>query len=105
MLPRTHEYQGKTSAGMKSTESRSDYAILRRSGRLSSGFEECLHRVIPLGERHLRTLAESVAHYHGERNHQGLDNELIDRPPRQTVSGPVLRRERIGGLSYYCSAA
>ena len=46
--------------------------------------EECLNRVIPLGERHLRrTLAEFVAHYHGERNHQGLGNELIDRPPRQ----------------------
>ena len=36
--------------------------------------EECLNRVIPLGERHLRrTLAEFVAHYHGERNHQGLE--------------------------------
>ena len=70
--------------------------------------EECLNRVIPLGERHLRrTLAEFVAHYHGERNHQGLDNELIDRPPRQTVGGPVRRRERIGGLLsyYYCAAA
>ena len=42
--------------------------------------EECLSRVVPLGERHLRrTLAEFVEHYHGERNHQGLDNELIDR--------------------------
>jgi putative transposase len=37
--------------------------------------EECLNRVIPLGERHLRrTIAEFVAHYDGERNHQGLDN-------------------------------
>ena len=41
--------------------------------------EECLNRVIPLGERHFRrTLAEFVAHYHRERNHQGLGNELID---------------------------
>ena len=70
--------------------------------------EECRNRVIPLGERHLRrTLAEFVAHDHGERNHQGLDNELIDRPPRQIVGGPVRRRERIGGLLsyYYCAAA
>jgi putative transposase len=70
--------------------------------------EECLNRVIPLGDRHLRrTLAEFVAHYHGERNHHGLDNELIDRPPRQTVGGPIRRRERIGGLLsyYYCAAA
>jgi putative transposase len=69
--------------------------------------EECLHRVIPLGECHLRrTLAEFVVHYHGERNHQGLDNELIDQPSRQRASGPVRRRERVGGLlSYYYRAA
>ena len=69
--------------------------------------EECLNRVIPLGERHLRrTLSDFVAHYHGERNHQGLGNELIDRPPRQRARGPVRRRERVGGLlSYYYRAA
>ena len=40
---------------------------------------ECLNRVIPLGERHLRrTVAEFVEHYHGERLHQGLGNELMD---------------------------
>ena len=40
---------------------------------------ECLNQVIPFGERRLRrTLAEFVAHYHRERNHQGLDNQLID---------------------------
>ena len=51
--------------------------------------------VIPLGERHLRrTLADFVAHYHGERNYQGLDNELIDRPPRQRACGPVRRRQK-----------
>jgi transposase InsO family protein len=41
--------------------------------------EECLDRIIPIGERHVRrTLTDYVAHYHGERNHQGLDNELIE---------------------------
>jgi putative transposase len=51
--------------------------------------EEYRNRVIPLGERHLRrTLAEFVAHYHGERNHQRLHNELIDRPPRQMSTVP-----------------
>jgi putative transposase len=64
--------------------------------------EECLHRVIPLGECHLRRmLAEFVRHYHGERNHQGLDNELIDQPTRQRAGGPVRRRERLGGLLSY----
>jgi putative transposase len=68
--------------------------------------EECLHRVIPLGERHFRrTLADFVAHYHGERNHQGLGNELIERVDRQRA-GPVHRRERGGGLlSYYYRVA
>jgi putative transposase len=47
--------------------------------------EECLDRVLPLGERHFRqTLADFVAHYHGERNHQGLGNELIERVDRQS---------------------
>ena len=70
--------------------------------------EECLNRVIPLGERHLRrTLAEFVAHYHGDRNHQGLGNGLIDVPQSDLpVSGPVQRRQRLGGvLSYYYRAA
>ena len=46
--------------------------------------EERLDRMIPLGERHFRhAVAEFVAHYHCERNHQGLDNELIgDSGPR-----------------------
>jgi transposase InsO family protein len=40
---------------------------------------ECLARIIPLGERHLRTLVhEYVEHYHLERNRQGLGNRLID---------------------------
>ena len=44
--------------------------------------EECLSRVVPLGEGHLRLLVgEYVDHYHRERNHQGLDNQLLPRPP------------------------
>ncbi len=65
---------------------------------------ECLDRLIIIGERHLRTaISEYVEHYHAERNHQGLENALI--APRLEVgelSGPVLRRVRLGGmLSYY----
>lgn len=65
---------------------------------------ECLRRVIPLGEAHLRTLVgEYVKHYHLERNHQGLGNQLIERKPANTNShGAVECRERIGGtLRYY----
>ena len=69
--------------------------------------EECLNRVILLGERHLRrAMAEFVAHYHAERNHQGIGNELI-RPLRRTnAPGSVRRRQRLGGmLNYYYRAA
>ena len=68
--------------------------------------EECLNRLIPLGERHLRrALAEFVVHYHRERNHQGLDNALIDRVASHSGAA-VRRRQRLGGLlSYYHRAA
>jgi hypothetical protein len=34
---------------------------------------ECLNRIVPVGEWHLRrTLQEFATHYHRERNHQGL---------------------------------
>jgi len=69
--------------------------------------EECLERVIVFGERHLRrTIAEFVAHYHAERNHQGIGNELIDPLERADGQGRVRRRQRIGGiLNYYYRAA
>jgi putative transposase len=56
--------------------------------------EECLNRVIPLGELHLRrSIAEFVTHYHGERNHQGLGNEPID-PLRQQAACSLVRRRQ-----------
>jgi transposase InsO family protein len=69
--------------------------------------EECLDRMIPLGEEHLRrTIAEFVVHYHRERNHQGLSNELIQPLARSEGQGPVRRRQRIGGmLNYYYRTA
>jgi hypothetical protein len=46
--------------------------------------------VIPLGEGHLRrTIAEFVVHYHRERNHQGLSNELIQPLARSDDQGPA----------------
>jgi hypothetical protein len=52
---------------------------------------ECLAQIIPLGERHLRkAVSEYSKHYHIERNHQGLGNELIeDQRVGATVSGEV----------------
>ncbi len=69
---------------------------------------ECLAQIIPLGERHLRrSVSEYIEHYHRERNHQGLDNELIEKPGRESLrDGPVECRVRLGGvLRYYRRAA
>jgi len=68
--------------------------------------EECLDRMIPLGERHFRrAVTEFVAHYHLERNHQGLENALIEGMP-PTSGGRVQRQQRLGGLlNYYTRAA
>jgi hypothetical protein len=63
---------------------------------------------IPLGERHLRlAVREYTEHYHLERNHQGLENQLIERRSRDSPGdGPVECRERLGGLlRYYRRAA
>jgi transposase InsO family protein len=69
--------------------------------------EECLDRMIPLGERRFRhPLTEFVEHYHRERNHQGLDNRLIADPPVVESPSRVRRRPRLGGLlNFYEPAA
>jgi putative transposase len=69
--------------------------------------EECLDRLIPLGERHFRqAVAEYVEHYHAERNHQGLDNCLISGPPVINMTSRVRCRPRLGGLlNFYARAA
>ena len=70
--------------------------------------ESCLERMIFFGERSLRkAISEYVAHYHIERNHQGLGNRIIN-PEREhlTANGGVQRRARLGGmLNYYYRAA
>ena len=52
---------------------------------------ECFDRFVPLNERHLRTaITEYVVHYHTERNHQGLGNELITPlPASANDAGPI----------------
>ena len=65
--------------------------------------EECLGRVVVLGERHLRLLVrEYVEHYHRERNHQGLGNQLLGPVPGPAdTETEVRRRMRVGGLLNY----
>jgi hypothetical protein len=69
---------------------------------------ECLKRIVPLGETHLRrAIAEFVQHYHHERNHQGLENALIVPGEVMDSTGKVVRRDRLGGVLgfYYHKAA
>ena len=65
--------------------------------------EDCLDRMVFFGEDMLRrTIREFVTHYHEERNHQGLDNQLlIKKPTIVDCRGPVRKRERVGGLLNY----
>jgi transposase InsO family protein len=66
--------------------------------------EETLDQMLILGERALHyIIGEYLAHYHAERNHQGLSNQLIaPEADLGSHSGQVSRRERLGGLlSYY----
>ena len=71
--------------------------------------ESCLERLVLIGEgSRRRAVREFVAHYHHERNHQGLDHRRIlplstAPPPR----GRVPCRQQLGGMLhyYYQSAA
>ena len=60
--------------------------------------------MIWFGEDALRKgVQEFVAHYLAERNHQGLENRLIQPEEKHlAASGVIQRRERLGGmLNYY----
>ena len=61
------------------------------------------------GEQSLcKTVREYLAHYHGERNHQGLGNAIIE-PGEEVgrVIGKIKGQPRVGGLLkyYYRDAA
>ena len=71
--------------------------------------EECLERMIFFGEKSLHAATLSyIDHYHAERNHQGVGNQLLipDNEANRTA-GEVACRERLGGLLryYYRKAA
>jgi len=65
--------------------------------------DECLNRMIFFGERSLRKAArEYAAHYHTERNHQGLNNRLIQPDGREGLTrGEIECVQRLGGMLRY----
>jgi putative transposase len=85
--------------------------------------QECLDHFVVFGNKHMDVLCSQYRdHYHGERPHQGLDNQLIERglrPKKQKTSaksrtgpntirlGDIRCHERLGGLlkSYSRKAA
>ena len=70
---------------------------------------EVINKMILVGEAQVRYVVEQYAEYYNkERPHQGMGNRRLtepeEPPPRE---GPVLCRERLGGLlkSYFRQAA
>jgi putative transposase len=65
--------------------------------------EQRLDRMIFFGDTSLRkATTEFLAHFHTERNHQGLGNRLIEGGEEVGRStGPVRCRERLGGMLRY----
>jgi Integrase core domain. len=61
--------------------------------------EECLDQILILNESHLsRVLKEYAEYYNHARPHQGIDQGFpVSRPVRST-SGPVRRRDVLGGV-------
>ena len=59
--------------------------------------------MIFFGEHSLRNaVGQWLLHYHLERNHQGLDNQLIEPGPEAgAASGEINCRQRLGGLLNY----
>jgi len=55
--------------------------------------------MIFFGERSLRKATiEFASHYHTERNHQGLDNRLIETNGRDSTLGTLECAQRLGGM-------
>ena len=75
--------------------------VLSLRARIKS---ECLNKIIPLGEKHLRlAIREYMEHYHTERNHQGLDSRIIFAAESVGRNeGEIKTKVRLGGiLNYY----
>ncbi len=70
--------------------------------------EECLDKLLILGEEHLRrVLTAYVAYYNSARPHQGIDQQCPVRLESAALDGPVERRDILGGVlhDYYRRAA
>ena len=70
--------------------------------------QECLDHVHIINEQHLRrVLNEYVAHYNMARPHHGVAQQTPISRPASSISGPVERRDILGGIihEYYRAVA
>jgi putative transposase len=70
--------------------------------------EECLSRLLIVNERHLRQVLQAyVAYYNSRRPHQGLGQQCPIPLEPTSNTGPVQRRDILGGIvhDYYRQAA
>ena len=62
---------------------------------------ECLDQMVFLGKESLvRAISEYAEHYHDERSHQGIGNEIVNGAKAEG-EGDIEARERLGGLLKY----
>ncbi len=59
-------------------------------------FDTVLERVIMIIQLYLSGTVEYMEHYHTERPHQGIGNNIIEPPP--VGQGKIVCHERLGGL-------
>jgi putative transposase len=65
--------------------------------------EESLERLVLFGEKSLRNaVVEYLIHFHTERNHQGLENRII-QPGEEVgkLEGEIICHNRLGGMLRY----
>jgi len=70
--------------------------------------DECLRRLIFLSEPYLQTTLAILRKYHQHgRNHQGIENLLIDPPKRQPTVGRIRYQAALGDMlnGFYREAA
>ena len=66
---------------------------------VQSARRECLDRMLIFGERHLlAVLAQYVDHYNRARPHRGLSLDIPIPQVDWVGSGPIVRRQRLGGV-------
>ena len=76
--------------------------MIGRAESITAGHS--LRKMVFVGQASLRrAIAEYMAHFHEERNHQGLQNRLIREMAADAANDATIhRRTRLGGmLSYY----